>query len=405
MVQNIATRQKHPVWKNNDYIEELRFSIIALVAIHTQQGSGALKALYNKIEKRLLEITPDGDFPRGVSYEAFRRFACFESVPGHPVLLDAAADVVIKQMPIEEEAGRKHLYHAFLSEALIEERQAFAEDGSDVRSIGKEDMVAARHHKGIGENVLNMEEGGFQRASALLTGETEPVSSRQRSSKVAHYFGYRYSSYVGQIVRSGFTFYPSTSKDRVCRFDHQMRQHDGTLRLVRGVAFTQGDYLYMAGRVRDAGGIKVMAFPVIGGRKPELLSGVMLSKVRTPLVGRLMLHRSQQKITDPEVFSAAADDPRRAEFQDPFFLEHIKPKLRNECEFLLQETILKRIGADGDEKYETLTQDEMVAEVGDLLKKKYFLSHDGDPANKRDFNPAKHSHYPFNQAITDASGA
>jgi hypothetical protein len=182
-----------------------------------------------------------------------------------------------------------------------------------------------------------------------------------------------------------------------------MRQNDGNKRLVRGVAFTQGDYLYMVGRVRDAGGIKVMAFPVIGGHRPVLLSGVMLSKVQTPLVGRLMLHRSEQEITDDDVFSAAADDTRRTEFQDPYFLEHIKPKLRNECEFLLQETILKRVGAEDDEKYEALTQDEMVSEVGDLLKKKYFLSHDGDPENKRDFNPAKHSYYPFNQAITDAS--
>lgn len=405
MVASITTRQKHPVWKNNDYIEELRFAIISLIAIHTQQGAGALQGLYKKIEERLLELTPDGEFPRGVSYTAFRRFACFENVPGHPLLLDAAADVVSKEMREEEEAGKKHIHHAFLSDALVEARLAFTEGGGAAKPTEKDDLIASRHPIGTGENVLNLEEVGFQRASAILTGQTDPVSPRSRRAKVAHYFGYRFSSYVGQIVRSGFTFYPCTSKDRVCRFDHQMRQHDGTPRFVRGVAFMQGDYLYMVGRVRDAGGIKVMAFPVIGGRKPVLLSGVMLSKVRTPLVGRLMLHRSEHKITDPEVFSAEANDPRRTEFQDPYFLEHIKPKLRNECEFKLEDKILKRVGDDDDPTYEPITQDEMVAEVGELLKKKYFLSPDGDPSNRRDFNPARHAHYPFNQAITDASGA
>lgn len=405
MVESITNRSKHPVWKNNEFIRELRFAIISLIAIHTQQGSGALRALWEKVDARVLTLTADGEYPRGVSYESFRRFACFESVPSHPFLLDAAADVVMEQMPIEEEAGKKHLHHAFLSQALIEARQTYSETGSAAMPSDNDDIIASRHPNGLAENVLNMDEDGFQRASAILTGQIAPVPPKTRSENAAYYFGYRFSSFVGQIVRSGFTFYPCTAKDRVCRFDHQMRQHDGTVRLVRGVAFMQGDYLYIVGRVRDAGGIKVMAFPVIGGRKPVLMSGVMLSKVRTPLIGRLMLHRSDHKITDPEVFSAAADDPRRPAFQDPYFLEHIKPKLRNECEFLLEEKILKRVGDDGEESYEVVSQDEMVAEVGELLKKKYFLSPDGDPAKKHDFNPAKHAHYPFNQAITDASGA
>jgi hypothetical protein len=167
-------------------------AVPGLIAIHTQQGAGALRTLYTKIEERLLVLTTDGDFPRGVSYEAFRRFACFESVPGHPLLLDAAADIVDHQMPIEEEAGRKHLHHAFLSDALIEARLEFAEVGAKGKPANKEDQVAAGHQKGLSENVLNMEEAGFQRASTLLTGEKEPVSPRARSGKAVHYFGYRF---------------------------------------------------------------------------------------------------------------------------------------------------------------------------------------------------------------------
>jgi hypothetical protein len=146
--------------------------------------------------------------------------------------------------------------------------------------------------------------------------------------------------------------------------------------------------------IGDTASLKVLAIRAIGNRPAPVLQGVLLSRGDSPLVGRVALQHVDAAVADEAIRESA--EKTDAEFSSEWFAKNIRPKTINSVEFDLQDRLLYHAEPDGEPS--EIEQKDMVAEVGRLLKDKFFLE-DGN-GKRRPFNPARHAHYPFNQAVT-----
>jgi len=403
MLFSIKDRSLHPIWKSEDYVSELRrlaAVCISLVRIPKADRNRATAPLWEDVEAAASAGGYHVDEEQGDLRQAYLRFINFQGTPDDARLLDALALIVFKKLDdwskeTESDTPRlkyRHIGQAFTQNNIVDKFEEFKRSKNS-GDYAKARDVTSKHFNGskIGtDQLISVPQSQYDAASIYLTG----TSKNQEHKRV--FACYRYSSVTGHIAKSLITVYANTDRDDICRFESRFNTINKTLKLARGVVFKDGDWTYMIGQMTSSSSLEVLTLRSVGDVHPPIMQGVLLSRTQRPIVARLALKYTRTLIPPEEVRTSLERGDQ--EFSSEDFIINIRPKIRNEIAFELSE---KLIFNDGNEEL-GIDQSEMVAKVGELLRGKFFLI--GKNEERIPFNPAKHLHYPFNQAISIQDG-
>lgn len=368
-------------WEDQERIRELRsLASIYLSIARDEKGARPLSKLLKLAGSEHSELEPAGS----EAYQSLNRFLLFVSRrPKDARLLDALAIAVFAGLD-ELSHQHAHLQEAFDPMVRLREQfSAYREQRSTIHT-GFEAMLSPKQFK------LNFSEEQSAAAADYLAGHL------WNGEEEAYYACFRYSSVVGLVAKSSLIVVPGKSKGDLCRFRNRFKDRWGAIREAAGICFKVGDWVYFLAQMEDTAALKVLSVKA-SGRSADLLPGVLMSREDTPLVGRVALERQKKQLADTKI--GERPEKSSSEFKSLKFITRIRPMIMNEVEFESQGEILYKPARGA--KPVPIEQSEMVAKVGSLLEGRFFVRGSGRGASKLNpFNPARHSHYPFNQAIS-----
>ncbi len=403
--------KNHPVWCNHENIMQLRHAFIAMTFISVESGSVRdyqkshlqLEALLQKakIYKEVKDVPGrrakelDDEDVSSINFNTMYRFISFRSGTKSSLLLDAMALSVLNFMKSQQcKSIHKDFIKSLKANVLWESFQAYVLDQEILSAPSVSNTIASEEQNFAGQ--FGLSPRSYLKASRLCTGVSGLVDDEDRSAKSSFYSAYRYSSNVGQVVRSSICFRPATHSDPVCRFSNHLKLPDQSLRKVDGVIALLGETLYAIGNRRDVAGLKFMALTAPGQSAPNQFYGLTLSKLNLAIAARLVLIKEDTQLLESDIYTL---DSTHANFRDnKAFRTRVEPYIRNHSEFKLSTKIQVREGPNRD--WEDIDQRDMVSEVGRMSRDIFRVQSDIDPTVFKRFNPADHKHYPFNQAIT-----
>jgi hypothetical protein len=314
------------------------------------------------------------------AYQSVNRFLRFDSAaPKDASLLDALAFAVLSGLDeLIRSPGHRRLAEAFDSTVDLRTRfRRYQQHEVDV------DTVDAHAEKRYDFRISEAQSAAA--AEYLLADQGREVS----------YACYRYSATVGFIAKSSLVITAPRGTGGYCQFENRFKNREGATREATGVCYREGDWIYFLGQIRNATSLKVLAVRAMGNSPAPVLQGVLMSRGDSPLVGRVALKRLTVRLRDDELGERSERTDR--EFKSAAFINTIRPIIVNSIEFQLQEQLYYQPARRRHAI--AIDQKDMVAEVGRLLKGKFFFRK-GRTKGQQVFNPARHIHYPFNQAIS-----
>lgn len=360
----------------------------SVISLSKATGTAPYQELWVHVAEEVIENLTQGEDKKGVSYNTLYNFLTFHCTPTEGEFLDMIVLGLERLLARSHFKNSKHLEPAFRNAKFFEAFNAYRY--GETASPDVHDAPPAIDFP------IEIKTSEYAEAAAMLCGCDAPVTDAQADILSAHYSSFRYSTKVGHIVRSAITFRPPTLTDPVCRFTNELAQSNGSRRFVKGIAFIQGGTLYAIGQISGAPGLKFMALPTAGERRPKIMSGLTLSKMHGPIIGRVALCREKDNTTKGRVYTRPElSEPHLTE---PHFVQNIRPLIQNDCAFSIREQVLYAENL-GDEP-EVINQSDMVTYVNAKLKGHFFLQFEDAPSTRVPFNPAAHEHYTFNSAVT-----
>ncbi|MGE0061407.1 MAG: hypothetical protein AB7T86_04940 [Xanthobacteraceae bacterium] len=230
-------------------------------------------------------------------------------------------------------------------------------------------------------------------AARKLTGRETCAGDVPTEEDWQGYETYRYSVRPGRVVKTFTAFSPPSAMRPFCTFYNVYTSEDGQRsKHASGIAMEFEQGIYCVGRLHDGKdttttGLKIIALPVQvwGG----MLHGFVLTRDEE---ARLLIARTVLKPTAAKTDKVCI--PTVVPFGDVSktipddVLRRIRNTVKFEVERLIYCTETKRY----------LSADQMVHVVAELCGNRFML-------DDKDFNPASHDYYPFNQALVPYSGS